>query len=202
MGTLANSFFRILMGWIRSLSSEVWKTITSPDSATILKWVGDHWKMLALLLCLAGLAADLIIYLFRWQPYRVWGSFFRRMRTREEDEEENGEVPENPEEPAAQAETEPAYIPAETSVQPFREQARERQEYEEPLSWRREELEGTTAYFEQAIRPNRKRRVRHLFSDTNEETVSPDRLIDQYAAYRRPVYPRNWKQDEKEEDHT
>ena len=71
MGTLANSLFRALLGWIRTLSAEIWNTFSSPEGTTLLSWLGAHWKGLAVLMCLAGLAVDLIVYLFRWQPYRV-----------------------------------------------------------------------------------------------------------------------------------
>ena len=35
-----------------------------------------------------GVIADLCVYLFRWKPFRVWMSFFRRNRNTEEPEEE------------------------------------------------------------------------------------------------------------------
>ncbi len=94
MGTLANSLFRVAMGWIRTLSQEIWNTASGADSETLISWIGTHWKMLALILCIAGLAVDLTVYLFRWQPYRVWRSFFtRRKRRKEEAEEEPEEEP-------------------------------------------------------------------------------------------------------------
>ena len=78
MGTLANSLFQGLMGWIRTLSSEIWNTITSPEQATLLTWIGAHWKILAAVLCVLGVVIDGVVYLFRWQPYRVWRSKARR----------------------------------------------------------------------------------------------------------------------------
>ena len=88
MGTLANSLFRVTMGWIRTLSQEIWNTVSRADSETLISWIGTHWKMLALILCIAGLTVDLIVYLFRWQPYRVWRSFFMRRKRRKEEEAE------------------------------------------------------------------------------------------------------------------
>ena len=71
-------------------------------------------------------------------------------------------------------------------------------QYSEPesLTWSRNEPEGTTPLFEEAIRPRRRRVSRLLNESGREDTVSPDQLIDQYAAYRKPVYPRRWKEDE------
>ena len=89
MGTLANSLFRALLGWIRTLSAEIWNTFSSPEGTTLLSWLGAHWKGLAVLMCLAGLAVDLVVYLFRWQPYRVWQS--RRRRRLEENNVSAGE---------------------------------------------------------------------------------------------------------------
>jgi hypothetical protein len=37
-----------------------------------------------LLICGAGLLIDLVVHLFRWRPYRVWLSFFRRLTGRKE----------------------------------------------------------------------------------------------------------------------
>ena len=103
MGTLANSLFLALLGWIRTLSAEIWNTLFSPGRTTLLSWLGEHWKGLALALCAAGLTVDLIVYLFRWQPYRVWMS--RRRGKRESDEEAGyaGPVPAAPEAEPTQA---------------------------------------------------------------------------------------------------
>ena len=34
--------------------------------------------VLLIALCVLGVALDLLVYLLRWKPYRVWNSFFRR----------------------------------------------------------------------------------------------------------------------------
>lgn len=238
MGALAKSAFLTMMGWIRSLSSEIWRTFTSPDGETTLRWIGANWKIIAVILCAAGLAADLIIYLIRWQPYRVWSSFFRRIRHRREEEpeetdESSGEAYADGESPMIAATPEertfPAAKPADSSLyrapaggnrRYFREPQDEeefypvteagQEEFPEPETEAgpgpvrsRPEPEGTTEAFEQAILPRRRRRVARLFSDPEEEAAArPEDLIDRYAAYRRPVYPRSWKMDEgdREED--
>ena len=74
MGTLANSLFQTLLGWIRALAVEIWNTFSGSGETTLIRWLGDHWKFLAAALCAAGLIIDPLIYLFRWQPYRVWRS--------------------------------------------------------------------------------------------------------------------------------
>ncbi len=224
MDALAKSAFLSMLGWIRSLSSEIWRTVSSPEGTTALGWIGRNWKLIAILLCAAGLTADLVVYLIRWQPYRVWSSFFRRIRRRDERMEKTENLSEDgpDEESAGQGEwEEPAYAgpsgenaygrawlrepeaDAPQSERPEKRRLFEEQETEaeQPaVSWRRPEPEGTTEAFEQAIRP-RRRRVTRLFSDPGEEeTVPPEELIDRYAAYRRPVYPRNWKTREGDQE--
>ena len=85
MGTLASSLFRVTMGWVRTLIQEIWNTVSQTNHETLISWIGGHWKMLALILCIIGLATDLAVYLFRWQPYRVWRSSFRRRKLRKEE---------------------------------------------------------------------------------------------------------------------
>lgn len=268
MGTLANSLFRALLGWIRTLSAEIWNTFSSPEGTTLLSWLGAHWKGLAVLMCLAGLAVDLIVYLFRWQPYRVWQSRRRRrleennvsagegsiepetasmppekdlnygeyrrdempegpadlrnnsgeqsdrnrVRLRSEPETE-GQVPETIDADGLEAEADPepeaddpwqAYRrPAERYIR----NAYDAESEEELLdAWRRSEERElstkekettTTERFEQAIRPRRRRSVRAMLSDRPEAQVpAPDQLIDRNEAYRQPVYPRSWHENE------
>ena len=218
MGTLANSLFQSLLGWIRALSAQIWMTFTSPDSSTLLSWIGEHWKGLTVALCAAGLILDLVIYLFRWQPYRAWRSFFRRLRASRGGESDGEE--EMPEEEVSEALLSPAVASMRMSsgprsgfgesepgeelpeaipeVQPEAE-AEKPEEPEEPLEKTPEEeaMAGTTAVFAQAILPRRRRRVTRLFAEGDEnEIATPDQLIDQYTAYHRPVYPRSWHAEE------
>ena len=215
MGTLANSLFQSLLGWIRALSAQIWMTFTSPDSSTLLSWIGEHWKGLTVALCAAGLILDLVIYLFRWQPYRAWRSFFRRLRASRDGESDGDE--EVPGEEVSEALLSPAVASMRMNSGPrsgFGEpeaveespeeipEAQPEAEAEEPedLSEKTPEEEamaGTTAVFAQAILPRRRRRVTRLFAEGDEkEIATPDQLIDQYTAYHRPVYPRSWHAEE------
>ncbi len=195
MGTLANSVFQTLMGWIRTLCSEIWNTVTSPGNTTMLSWIGSHWKVLALLLCAGGMITDLIVYLFRWQPYRVWRSFFRRIIHGREEENEAFMQQDEPEYNQPDPDT---YIsrndyPEQTTGQ---EETLSSEQEGNIQAWSRNEPEGTTETFEQAILP-RRRKVTRLFTEPGEENyATPDQLIDRNEAYRRPVYPRRWKAEE------
>lgn len=245
MGTLGNSIFRSMLGWIRTISVEIWNTLSSGEGETMFQWIGAHWKIMAAVLCLIGLVADLVVYLFRWQPYRVWRGFFHREG--EMSGEESDGIPEaglSEEKPAAESfsrremrmESAPAVqekdafsagVPRETawpsgvSDRPRGDSVRWKEYQEETGSapadeWETEpreerkraeytslrnkeeypEEESTTPVFEQAILPRRRRRVTQLFREEKKEAIAPDQLIDQYAAYRRPVYPRKWQEEE------
>lgn len=75
MGNFANTLFSVLLGWVQSATAWLWSLITSDGADGLMGWVLDNWLALAVGLCLLGLAVDGIVYLIRWQPYRVWRSF-------------------------------------------------------------------------------------------------------------------------------
>lgn len=91
MGTLADSLFTVLMGWVRALVSALWSLFSS-DDMTILEFLGRNWMMIAVVMIAAGLVIDWIIWLLRWQPYHLWAQRARRILRIEEPEEEEEEV--------------------------------------------------------------------------------------------------------------
>ena len=93
MGQFADTLFRVLLGWVQTAASWLWSLVTNTDVSAWLAWLLDNWLPLVLLLCVGGLALDFIVYLLRWQPYRVWRSFFRRVTARDEIEEEAAPKP-------------------------------------------------------------------------------------------------------------
>lgn len=90
MGQFANTLFSVLLGWVQTATSWLWGLTTNSDMNVWLRWLLDHWLPLLLMLCIGGLVIDFIVYLIRWQPYRVWASFLRRRRDAAE------ELPEEP----------------------------------------------------------------------------------------------------------
>ncbi len=90
MGSLANSLFQFFLGWIRILISSLWESVTTSSRGSLLGWIGDHWIVLLISICVIGAVTDLVVYLFRWRPYRVWKSFFRRIRKRREEKKTAG----------------------------------------------------------------------------------------------------------------
>ena len=89
MGQFAGSLFRMLLGWVQTAASWLWSLITDTDASTWLRWLMENWLLLLIIMCGVGLVIDFIVYLFRWQPYRMWG----RSLHREADEEQPEENP-------------------------------------------------------------------------------------------------------------
>ena len=89
MSGFTSTLFTGLLGWVRTVVSFFWSAATASAESPVLRWIADHWILGALILCVIGLAADWVIYMIRWRPYRAWGSFFRRLRQGREDEAED-----------------------------------------------------------------------------------------------------------------
>lgn len=78
MGTLADSLFTVLLGWVRALVDSLW-AILSADHTTILEFLGKNWLVIALCIIAAGLVIDWLVWLVRWQPYHLWALRVRRL---------------------------------------------------------------------------------------------------------------------------
>ena len=217
MGSFANALFNGLFGWVQSAVRSLWNIFTGDPKHSFLAWVGDHWILLAVLLCAAGLICDLGVYLLRWQPFRVWRSNWERRRRRKEETEEEaetenpmpdfsrGEAERLPAEPAAEAgpaagtfRTPAGYAVSEDS--PYRRPAVA--ETTEPELT--EDSPDTSEIEQRIIRSGRRRRAVRLMREFNENTAGDypavEDLINSEEAYFRPVYPQNWQKRENEEN--
>lgn len=96
MGMFANTVFSVLLGWVQTAASWLWSLVTNTDVSAWLQWVLDNWLPLTILLCLAGLTIDFIVYLIRWQPYRVWQSFLRNLTARKKKPDAQAENAQSP----------------------------------------------------------------------------------------------------------
>ena len=108
MGNFANTMFSVLLGWVQRTAAWLWELIGSDGADGLLGWVLDNWLGLAILLCLAGVAIDLVVYIVRWQPYRVWRSFLHR----------HDEEPEAEPLPVAEERLQWVYANGETALEP------------------------------------------------------------------------------------
>ena len=88
MGSFANSLFKFMLGWLQGAVSAVWSAFTNEEGNSLFNWIGRNWLLAAGILCAAGLAADLCVYLFRWKPFKVWKSYFTRNKETEKPEYE------------------------------------------------------------------------------------------------------------------
>ena len=91
MGSFANSVFNLLIGWFSGVVATVWSALSSPDGGSFLKWLGNNWIPVALFICVAGIAVDVIIYIARWRPHKVWASFFHRVGGKADDAAVSGD---------------------------------------------------------------------------------------------------------------
>ena len=87
MGTLADSLFNLLMGWVRALVNAIWALFTT-DHTTLLEFLGKNWVLIVVVILAAGLAIDWLVWLIRWQPYHLWARRARRFLRMPEPEQE------------------------------------------------------------------------------------------------------------------
>lgn len=108
MGTLADSLFNLLMGWVRALVNAIWALFTT-DHTTLLEFLGKNWVLIVVVILAAGLAIDWLVWLIRWQPYHLWARRARRfLRMPEPEEKRKKRAPSGDETqkmPAAYAQT-------------------------------------------------------------------------------------------------
>ncbi len=200
MGSFSNTVFSILLGWLQILVSMIWSALTAKDGHSFLQLIGDHWILIAAVLCLIGLAADFAVYLFRWQPYKVWKSFWNR--NRKDRKEKQGM-----ENQAAGQEEESFHFGAgpvsgsghteEADLEKWSDPEPEREENAaSPLITRNGySVPEDSPYRRPANRRRNRLRIDQLLGEDSEEGfhyAPPQPMIDQHEAYQPPVYPEKW----------
>ena len=137
MGSISNTIFSILLGWIKGLVSMIWASFTGKEGETFLQFIGKNWIIITVIICSVGLVADFVVYLFRWEPYKVWRTFWRKLRGKNRNDagEEPAEVRDPI--PAGETERETVEIPVAPAAQPIPEDAPD--EDDEFYRWRERE---------------------------------------------------------------
>ena len=74
LGGLASGSFYVPYKAVKKWSWEVYWL-----AGGFFSWMAKNWKGFVLTIAVLALIADLVVYLLRWRPYRVWISFFRRL---------------------------------------------------------------------------------------------------------------------------
>ncbi len=80
MGGYAKFCIESLFGWVKSLFQQAWAIFSNQKGGNLLSWISENWKGALLALCILGAAADLLVYLFRWEPMKVWKSYMNRRK--------------------------------------------------------------------------------------------------------------------------
>ena len=193
MGSFANSLFTLMLGWLQSVFSLMWKSISANHESSLVLWLSNHWMLLAVLICLIGEIADLIIYLFRWRPLQVWQSFFRRIRNRKADQE-----------------IDPAPIGMDLSDKPFTDRnTASFDDKSQRFAAMMEETELAYSHRENAeasLRNSRRRRFSPGFFAENGQkinvSVAPQEVFNPEDTYHQPIYPRKWRSNIKQDEST
>lgn len=169
MGNFANTLFSVLLGWVQSAAAWLWGLIGADGADGLMGWVLDNWLALVIALCVVGLAIDLIVYLFRWQPYRVWHAFWHRHDSEEEPQE--AAAPQETEEPMQWV-----YATGETAPDPY-----------PPVQAVPEEPQLMPERTVQRVIPARRRRT----AEGAVEYILPP-TGDAQQGYHQPYYPPQW----------
>jgi len=224
MGSFANGVFTLLLGWVSGVAGALWNMVSMEGGETIWQWIGRHWVFLLCLLCGVGVILDLVVYVFRWEPFRVWRTpWSRRARERLNDEEEEAEpevrMPARREIPSevriseaerqpeltrweAPAAEEPIEEPQPALVTPAGYRVPADSPYRRPPSQNEPNETGRMLGAAPVTRRRRRLNVATLFSDAEEDLMAsqkPENIIDRRQAYHEPVYPRRWRENGEED---
>ena len=218
MGSFAASVFNLLLGWIRGLVSSLWELINSNQAREGLTWLGDNWLWLVIIIAVAGLAVDYVIWFIRWRPYYVWRSWWRRLTHKDREEDaDRYEAPEAeeqlyyeayPPEPVYEDEMDVYQQPVhpgltETGIQEslgLQSQAEETPAA--PVRQRRSRREQAPLQRVRSGITQMAQRIDFMgLSREDEETedysyMPPPPAFDKEEAFHKPVYPAYWKNRE------
>ena len=84
--SFADTVVNGMLSWLKGFASWVLRLFDLAGSGGVspLEWLSEHWLQLLVLLLILGVAADIIVWLFRWRPYWIW---FHKKRIVVDDEE-------------------------------------------------------------------------------------------------------------------
>lgn len=214
MNGYTNVLLTTLLSWVQGIARDVW-TLISGEDGSFLRWIADNWLVLAIMLCAVCVLIDLTVYMIRWRPYKVWASFFRRLRRKKPEEAQaqvrqwlyadgserteqvrSREKPKGQLQPAPRPIAEPVPmaepIPEEEALQPMAmDEAAE------------EAMPETEVPATRQRRASRRRSaasgVRRLLADPTEDETQLSRYraappaVDKEQAYHKPYIPPQWK---------
>lgn len=69
----ANAVVNIMLGWLKGLANWVLKLFNLAGSGgNPLMWLSENWLKLLIVLLVAGVVLDWLVWMIRWRPYWVW----------------------------------------------------------------------------------------------------------------------------------
>lgn len=72
MGSTA--VMNVMLGWLKRLASWVLGLFHLAGSSGFspLKWLSEHWLGMLIVLLVAGVVIDFLVWILRWRPYWIW----------------------------------------------------------------------------------------------------------------------------------
>lgn len=69
----ANAVVNVMLGWLKGLATWVLKLFNLAGSGgNPLLWLSENWLKLLIVLLIAGVVIDWLVWMIRWRPYWVW----------------------------------------------------------------------------------------------------------------------------------
>lgn len=70
---VTNAIVNVMVGWLKGVAGWVLKLFNLAGSGgSPLLWLSQNWFKLLILLLVAGVAIDRVVWMIRWRPYWVW----------------------------------------------------------------------------------------------------------------------------------
>ena len=68
-----NAIVNVMLGWLKGLANWVLKLFNLAGSGgNPLLWLSENWLKLLIVLLVAGVVIDWLVWMIRWRPYWVW----------------------------------------------------------------------------------------------------------------------------------
>lgn len=69
----SNAIVNVMLGWLKGLATWVLKLFNLAGSGgNPLLWLSENWLKLLIVLLVAGVVLDWLVWMIRWRPYWVW----------------------------------------------------------------------------------------------------------------------------------
>lgn len=80
----AEKLVEVMLSWMRLVVDWFWSVFRTGAPSGLSKWFASSWKGIVVVLIVAGMVIDWLVWMIRWRPYWLW---FRKKQIIYEDEE-------------------------------------------------------------------------------------------------------------------